>query len=257
VRSNSPLPPPLFKGIALFTPGGDLAYCIDPHKQDRWHLQLCAVLQDTLRLPEPPHFLVPFYTATVDRWLDPQTRQLRTFSEACPAVVRYRALLNTLFGLKHSVWDITPPPRSMGDLGVLIAYRNQFPQLWEDHDLAVRLDARDSQNADTGLNSTVSWSPSSTRQDSRGYVFRLFVSGHSVVTERILQNLHQLLETSLQQPYTLKVIDTHKHPDQAEAHQITATPTLVKVWPHPSRRVVGDLDNIVKLLQVLVSDGAE
>ncbi|MFM6041706.1 MAG: circadian clock protein KaiB, partial [Dolichospermum sp.] len=40
--------PQLFKGIALFTPGGDLIYCIDPSKQGRWHLNLCAALREIL-----------------------------------------------------------------------------------------------------------------------------------------------------------------------------------------------------------------
>ncbi|MFO5528253.1 MAG: circadian clock KaiB family protein, partial [Cuspidothrix sp.] len=33
--------------------------------------------------------------------------------------------------------------------------------------------------------------------------------------------------------------------------QVSATPTLVKVWPHPIRRIVGNLDNMDKLLQML------
>jgi circadian clock protein KaiB len=60
---------------------------------------------------------------------------------------------------------------------------------------------------------------------------RLFVSGNSALTERTLQRLHQLLEKSLGPPYTLKVVDVFKHPEQAEADQISATPPLIKVWP--------------------------
>ncbi len=246
-------PPPLFKGIVLFTPGGDLVYCIDSHKQNRWHLQLCAVLQDMIGLPEPPHFLVPFYSATIDRWLDPQTRQIRTVAEACPAVLRYQSLLNALFGTDSLVWDTALHPEGLDDSTLLTVYRDQVPQLWEHHDLVVRLDA----NYALGYgqpNSTVSWSPLSTPDEAQGYVLRLFVSGHSAATERILQNLHQLLETSLQQPYTLKVVDIYKHPEQAEVNQIAATPTLMKVWPHPVRRIVGEMDSAAKLLQILTSD---
>jgi circadian clock protein KaiB len=72
-----------------------------------------------------------------------------------------------------------------------------------------------------------------------------------VTTERILQNLHQLLERSLAFPYTLKVIDVLTHPEQAEINQVSATPTLVKVWPHPVRRIVGELDNVDRLLNIL------
>ncbi|HEY9642884.1 MAG TPA: hypothetical protein V6C57_20515, partial [Coleofasciculaceae cyanobacterium] len=89
----------LFKGIALFTPGGDLVYCIDPKKQNRWHMQLCAVFQELLGLTELPHFLLPCYTATIDRWIDPHTQEIQTFAEASPLVLRHQALLNVLFNV--------------------------------------------------------------------------------------------------------------------------------------------------------------
>ena len=51
-ESSSPLPD-FYKGIVLFTPGGDIIYTIDPNKQERWHLHLCLGLQEILGLPEP------------------------------------------------------------------------------------------------------------------------------------------------------------------------------------------------------------
>ncbi|BDI19748.1 hypothetical protein ANSO36C_55500 [Nostoc cf. commune SO-36] len=81
----------------------------------------------------------------------------------------------------------------------------------------------------------------------------MFVAGHSSTTERILKNLHELLERSLGHPYTLKVIDVLSHPEQAELNQVSATPTLVKVWPHPIRRIVGELDHVEKILQMLAA----
>ena len=100
--------------------------------------------------------------------------------------------------------------------------------------------------------SSLSWAAVEPPSDASGYVFRLFVSGHSAATERILQNLHQILEQFLHQPYTLKVIDVHKHPEQAEVSHISATPTLVKVWPNPVRRIVGELDDASMILRALV-----
>jgi circadian clock protein KaiB len=85
------------------------------------------------------------------------------------------------------------------------------------------------------------------------FVLRLFVAGYSAHTERILQTLHELLEQSLHYPYTLTVVDAVQHPEQAEADRVSATPTLVKVWPPPIRRLVGDLDNAPKILQLLIS----
>lgn len=231
--------PQLFKGIALFTPGGDLIYCIDPNKQSHWHLHLCAGLQEMLGLPEPPHFLVPAYTATIDRWLDPYTQQLRIAAEVYLPVRRHQALLNGIFQNSNlQNWQVAPWPPELGDPIVLETYRHQFPQLWENHDLIVRLER-------TGFQ------PSFRPVSTPGYVLRLFVSGHNGSTEHTLQSLHQLLEQSLGHPYTLKVIDIFKHPEQAESNHISATPTLVRVWPEPVRRIVGDLDNIERVLQVL------
>lgn len=82
-------------------------------------------------------------------------------------------------------------------------------------------------------------------------MLRLFVSGYSAATQRILQSLHHLLEESLGSPYTLKVIDIYRHPEQAEADQVSATPTLVKVYPRPVRRIVGDLDDVDRVLRLL------
>ncbi|BAY91496.1 KaiB domain-containing protein [Microchaete diplosiphon NIES-3275] len=236
----------LFKGIALFTPGGDLIYCIDPSKQGRWHLQLCAALQEILDLSEPPHFLVPCYTATVDHWLDPRTKQVRTFAEAYPAVLRHQAVLNAIFGTGDLAWQAAPWVDGLCDRMVLTTYRSSFPQLWEDHDLIVRLDAESTQKYHQVVTKTQSF-----QLKTQAYVLRLFVAGHSANTERILHNLHELLERSLGQPYTLKVVDVLTNPEQAEIDQVSATPTLVKVWPHPIRRLVGDLDQAEKILQML------
>lgn len=236
-----------FKGIALFTPGGDLVYCIDLQKRDRWHLHLCALLQELLGLSEPPHFLVPCYSASLDCWLSAQTQQLQTVAEACPMILQHQAILNALFGTPHLVWQPSSPAEGLCDPLMLNTYRRQFPQLWENHDLIVRLEPATL----TSTGAPESWSPLQSMPKPQGYVLRLYVSETSGMTERILQSLHQLLEKALQQPYTLKVVDIHKHPEQAEADQITATPTLVRVYPPPTRRLVGDLDNLSKILQVL------
>lgn len=240
--------PQFFKGIALFTPGGDLIYCIDPDKQNRWHVHLCAALQEILSLSEPPHFLVPCYTATIDRWLDPRTQEVRIFAEAYPPVLRHQALLNAVFQTGDLVWQSAPWQEELCDPMILGTYRQQFPQLWEEHDLLVLFEQ-------SGVH--LRWQPEQyshlpEQPETSGYVLRLFVSGYNAATEKVLQNLHQLLEQSLHQPYTLKVIDVLKHPEQAEADQVSATPTIVKVWPRPMRKIVGQIDDFEQILRLLV-----
>jgi circadian clock protein KaiB len=246
--------PESFKGIALFTPGQDLVYCVDLHKQSHWHLQLCAVIQDVLRLPEPPHFLVPCYTATIDRWRDPQTQQVHTIAEASPLVAKHQAVLNAVFQAGDLTWSITPQAEDLCSIPMMETYQKQFPELWQDHDIIMRVDQTvphlRSQRPPASIDA---WSSLSQDRKPQGFVLRLFVSGNNSATQRSLRNLHQLLETSLQQPYTLKVINIYKHPELAEADQVAATPTLVKVWPLPVRRVVGDLTDTSTILKILVS----
>lgn len=263
----------MFKGIAIFTPGGDLIYCIDPTKQGHWHMDLCIGLQEMLGLPEPPHFLVPGYTATIDRWIDPQTQQLRTSAEIYRPVLQYQALLNAVFGTGGLIWQVVPWEEQSCDPIVLETYRQQFSQLWEDHDLIVRFERSQvssyAYGSDYAQREELAYTidsqpdprlegiePDSQFSGTHSYVLRLFVSGHSTATEQTLKSLHQLLEHSLRHPYTLKVIDIFKHPDQAEANQISATPTLLRVWPPPVRRIVGDLTNPERVLRILAAPDA-
>jgi circadian clock protein KaiB len=239
--------PPVFKGIALLTPGGDFFYCIDSSKQSRWHIHLCAAIQERLELPEPPHFLVPCYCATIDRWIDPQTGGVKTLAEAYPPVFRYQALLNAVFGTEPGLWKLAVGESELCNPLVLAAYRETFPQLWESHEWVVRvnlasipdrlapeLEAAD--RAETVLD---------------GYVLRLFIKGYNPSVEATLLRLHELLETSLGQPYTLKIIDVLKHPDRAEADRISTTPTLIRLSPPPVRRIVGELNDIHQILSLL------
>lgn len=245
-----PISSQVFKGIALFTPGGDLVYCVDPDKQARWHVHLCGLLQQMLDLSAPPHFLVPCYTATLDRWLDPVSQQIQTIAEASPLVWRYRNILNSIFDTPNVNWQAIRFPASTCDPALMLTYRHQFPQLWEPQDLVVGVD-RTHQSPMTDP----SWlhAPQSTDFDQArdGHVLRLFVAGYSVSTEQTLRRVHQLLELALQEPYTLKIIDVSQHPEQAESHQITATPTLIRIWPKPVRRIVGKLDTVDQITYLL------
>lgn len=236
----------LFKGIALFTPAGDLIYSLDAGKRDRWHLQLCTALQERLGLPEPPHFLIPGYTATVDRWYEAQSGAILTAAEMYPFVQRYRFLLDALFGLTEGDWQVRGWADEACNPLVLDGYRQRFPQLWQPHDLVVRVPASESEAIAPRIEPAAAAPP--------GYVLRLFVSGRTRDTERTLATLHQWLESGLSSPYTLKIIDIYKHPEQAEINHVSATPTLVRVWPLPEKRIVGFWEDPARLLQSLASD---
>jgi circadian clock protein KaiB len=265
LNSRKPDLPLLFKGIALFSPGGDLVYCVDPIKQNRWHLHLCLRLQEILGLSETPHFLVPAYTATVDRWLDTHTQQIKTTAEVYPAAQIHQTLLSAVFATDDFVWQTAPWQEEFCNPIVLETYRYQFPQLWQSHDLIVRFHSRKQvpENEYKSSSSLQSELEILSNQESnislssppttRGYVLRLFVSGNNIATELTLGKIHQLLEQGLGHPYTLRVIDISKHPEQAETNQVSATPTLVRIWPQPVRRIVGEIDDMERVLQILTT----
>lgn len=232
-----------YKGIALFTPGGDLIYGFNADKSKRWHLDLCEGLQELLNLSDCPHFLVPAYTATVDQWVDRKTKRTRVISEVYPLVQRYQPLLCAIFGVSARSWTVLPWQESYGDPRLMESYREQFPELWENHDLVVNL-ASLSSDAYPPLDST---------PKAKSYILRLFVSGHSRATTEALTTLHRLLEQQLSNSYTLRVVDIVKHPEQAEANQISATPTLVRLQPEPVRRIVGKWDDLDRILQIIAT----
>ncbi|MEA5510137.1 circadian clock KaiB family protein [Crocosphaera sp. UHCC 0190] len=245
--------PEFFKGIALFTPGGDMVYCLDSSKQIHWHSQLCLVLQELLKLPEPPHFLVPGYTATIDRWFCTREKTVKTVAELYPAVRRYQPLLNVLFNTPDVHWQTAHWQEEACNPIIIETYRSRFSELWNSHDLLIRLDERWEQEIKSQFTITEPHEDIGT-EEHQGYILRLFVSGNNASTKHTLKVLHQLLETDLQQPYTLKVIDICKYPELAENNQISATPTLVRVWPKPAKRIVGELTDLTRVLQIITSN---
>ena len=246
--------PQVFKGIALFTPGGDLIYGINSSKQTQWHAHLCHELQKMLNLADSPHFLVPGYTATVERWLDPATHQLQTIAEVYPAVQQYIPLLQALFKLDAKTeWQIAPWQEEHCHRAVIETYKPHFPQLWQRQDLVIRLDPKQSAKFTSKDSGILQDHIRTTVIKSEGYNLRLFISSQNDSAERTLSNLHQLLEERLTNPYTLKVIDVAKNPEQAIIHRVITTPTLIRVSPGPVKRIVGQLDDISRVLQIISS----
>jgi circadian clock protein KaiB len=79
--------------------------------------------------------------------------------------------------------------------------------------------------------------------DAQMYVLRLCVSGMTPRSRDALMNLKQICDAYLDGHYQLEVIDLYQQPALAAAHQIIATPTLLKSYPPPMRRLIGDLSD--------------
>ncbi len=76
------------------------------------------------------------------------------------------------------------------------------------------------------------------------YRFRLYVAGASARSQQAILRARELCETEMKGNYELQVIDIYQQPILARDSQILATPTLVKEYPSPVRRLIGNLANI-------------
>jgi circadian clock protein KaiB len=79
------------------------------------------------------------------------------------------------------------------------------------------------------------------------YVLRLYVAGATARSREALLRVRQLCETELNGEYDLEVIDIYQQPILARDGQILATPTLVREFPRPVRRLIGNLSNTTGL----------
>lgn len=85
-------------------------------------------------------------------------------------------------------------------------------------------------------------------------VLRLYISGQTPNSERAVANLRRICDEHFNGDCDLDVIDVLQRPEVAEEQRIFATPTLVKKAPVPTRRVIGDLTEISKVLSGLDLD---
>jgi circadian clock protein KaiB len=80
---------------------------------------------------------------------------------------------------------------------------------------------------------------------------RLYVAGSTPQSSRAITNLKTICDTHLKDRYDLTVVDLYEQMDRAHDDQIDVTPTLIRYWPLPVRRLVGNLSQIERVLETL------
>jgi len=85
-------------------------------------------------------------------------------------------------------------------------------------------------------------------------VLRLYVAGATDRSRRAVLRARQLCEIELKGRFELEVIDVYQQPILARDGQIVATPTLVREFPPPVRRLIGNLSNTARLFVGLEVD---
>lgn len=88
--------------------------------------------------------------------------------------------------------------------------------------------------------------------------FELFVTGRTRQSLSAIRNLRAYFAEFPGLDYELTIIDVLEQPDRAEESRILATPTLVRLMPLPSLRIIGDLSEkeiVWQTIGLLSDDG--
>lgn len=76
----------------------------------------------------------------------------------------------------------------------------------------------------------------------------LYIAGQTPKSIKALENIKKYAEEYLAGKYSIEIIDLLKSPQLAEGDQILAVPTLVRKFPEPIRKIIGDLSNEERVL---------
>ena len=76
----------------------------------------------------------------------------------------------------------------------------------------------------------------------------MYVAGQTPRAITAFNNLKAIGEAQLKGKYQTEVLDLLKTPQSDRDHQILAIPTLVRKFPVPVRRIIGDLSNTERVL---------
>ena len=83
------------------------------------------------------------------------------------------------------------------------------------------------------------------------YILKLFVTGTTPRSARAVVNIRRICEENLKDNYDLEIIDILRDPKIASREQIIAAPTLIKLFPLPVRRFIGDMSETDRIVSGL------
>jgi circadian clock protein KaiB len=91
-------------------------------------------------------------------------------------------------------------------------------------------------------------------QSEKPFKFRLYTADGSQNSAQALANLKAMCQSHIMDRYEIEVVDVFREPERARADGIRMTPTLLKVSPTPTCRIVGSLSDTPNVLLALGMD---
>ncbi len=83
------------------------------------------------------------------------------------------------------------------------------------------------------------------------YRFRLFVAGDTENSAQAVANLAAICQEHFGAPCETEIVDILEEPGRALEDKILMTPTLVRLYPTPEQRIVGNLSRPHVVLRIL------
>jgi circadian clock protein KaiB len=83
------------------------------------------------------------------------------------------------------------------------------------------------------------------------FKFRLYIAGDTQNSIKARANLSALCEAHLQKRHKIEVVDVLREPKRALAEGIFMTPTLLKLAPWPVQKIIGTLEGLGQVLEVV------
>lgn len=68
---------------------------------------------------------------------------------------------------------------------------------------------------------------------------------------RAIENVRKICDNHQKEKYDLEVIDIFQQRNMIKEMDIIAVPTLIRVFPEPERRMIGDMLDIEKIINIL------
>ena len=80
---------------------------------------------------------------------------------------------------------------------------------------------------------------------------RLYIADHAPNSAQAVSNLQAICDEHLVDGFELEIVDVLQDPRRALDDQVLVTPTLVRLWPLPVVKIVGDLSEREQVLSAL------
>ncbi|MCK9532182.1 MAG: hypothetical protein M0R77_16715 [Gammaproteobacteria bacterium] len=87
--------------------------------------------------------------------------------------------------------------------------------------------------------------------DQQGYVIRIYAANNSAEMQELIKVLVDTLKAKYPAGGNIELIDVLEHPERATEENIFATPSVVKEFPEPARRILGTVNDPKEILLLL------